>query len=192
MRGGGMADLSRRMMLAAAGALILPRPSFARAEGRSYPKRMSDAEIDAVFDTATKGLQAQTDAHVGLWQADKASWSVDLDAGQIEFRNPKGWVITAPVQFIGTFLTTDSTFLWGWDHPSAPDPLREHAKLVRTFGEAQGLEALTIRKIETTEADCWRFTALAAHLAGANGAYRGPVGKALAFLTYGEVNIRKS
>lgn len=186
-----MADLSRRVMLAAAGAAMLSRAPLSRAEGRSYPKRMGDAEIDAVFDTATKELQAKTGAHSGVWQADKASWSVDLDAGQIAFRNPKGWVITAPVQFIGTFLTTDSTFLWGWDHPSAPDPVREHAKLVRAFGETQGLEALTTRKIETTEADCWQFTALAAHLAGANGAYRGPVGKAFAFLTYGELKIRK-
>lgn len=187
-----MADLSRRIMLAAAGALMLSRPSFARAEGRSYPKRMSDAEVDAVFEKAINELQAKTAAHVGMWQADKASWTVDLDAAQIEFRNPKGLIITAPVQFIGTFLTTDNTFLWGWDHPSAPEPVREHAKLARSFGEAQGLDMLTTRKVTATEEDCWRFTALAAHLAGANGAYRAPAGNVLAFFTYGEVAIRKS
>lgn len=190
MRWGGMAEVSRRAMLAAA-ALIAARPTFAWADGRRYPERLSAAEIDAVFDTATEELKAKTAAHVGMWQADKASWSVDLDAGQIEFRNPKGLVITAPVQFIGTFLTTDNTFLWGWDHPSAPEPLRNDAKRVREFGVTQGLEALTTRKIETSEADCWQFTALAAHLAGANGAFRAPGGKVFAFLTYGEVNIRK-
>lgn len=186
-----MDNVSRRVMLTATGALILSRPSLARAEGRRYPTRMQDGDVDAVFDAATEELRLKTEAHVGSWQSDKASWSVDLDAGQIEFRNPKGWVIAAPVQFIGTFLTTDSTFLWGWDHPSAPEPVRDHARLVRAFGETQGLKALTTRMIETTEADCWQFTALAAHLGGANGAYRGPVGKAFAFMTFGELTISK-
>ncbi|MFL9841059.1 DUF6882 domain-containing protein [Sphingomonas sp. ST-64] len=191
MHGAAIGNVGRRTVLAAAAALMLSRPGVARADGRHYPTRMDDAGIDAVFERASEELRLKTQAHVGAWQADEASWSVDLDKGEIEFRNPKGWVITAPVQFIGTFLTTDNSFLWGWDHPSAPEPVRDHAKLVRAFGETQGLAALTTRKIETTEADCWQFTALAAHLAGATGAYRAPVGKAMAFFTYGTVTITK-
>lgn len=160
--------------------------------GRSYPAKLTDAEIDAVFERAEAELRLKTEGHNNSWRTGESSWDVDFEAGTITFRNSKDWVITAPVQLIGTLVPDSGTWLWGWDHPSAPEPVRAHAKLVHAFGTAQGLEALTTRQIEATEEDAWNFTALAAHLAGANGGYRGPTGRALVFMTFGEIAITKA
>lgn len=162
------------------------------AAGNNYPTQLSDAGIDAVFARAEEELRLKTEGHNGAWRAGESSWDVDLAAGTITFHNPKGWVITAPVQLIGTLVPDKGTWMWGWDHPSAPEPARAHAKLVHAFGEAQGLAALTTRQIEATEQDAWSFTALAAHLAGANGGYRGPAGSAMVFMTFGEIVITKA
>jgi hypothetical protein len=173
---------------------LLGRGASANAEAakdNGYPAKLPDTEIDAVFARADEELRLKTAAHNGSWRAGESSWDVDLEAGVITFRNPAGWVITAPVQLVGTLLPDKGTWLWGWDHPSAPEPARAHAKLVHAFGTAQDLAALTTRQIEATEEDAWSFTALAAHLAGANGAYRGPAGPAMVFMTFGDIEITK-
>ena len=157
----------------------------------SYPHKLSDAEIDAVFERAGAALDAQTAAHRGTWHMDGARWDADLEGGTIAFVNQRGWTIRAPVQVIGTRSLGDSTWLWAWDHPSVPAARAADARRVKAFGETQGLAALTTRKIEASEEDAWEFTALAAYLGGANGAYRGPTGETEVFMTFGEITITK-
>lgn len=164
----------------------------AEAAPPTYKPGLSDAEIDMVFERARNELAAKTDVHAGTWNLDKSRWAVDLEVGTLTFTNPKGWTITAPVQVVGTLNTADGTFLWGWDHPSVPEARAADARLVRDFGAAQGLEQLTTRKIAASEDEAWELTALAVHLAGAQGAYRGPTGQALVFMTFGTVSIAKS
>jgi hypothetical protein len=149
----------------------------------------ADAEIDLAFERAHEELRLKSELHQSTWGLDGASWAADLESGTITFVNARGWTITAPVQVIGTFNTLDGTWLWGWGSPSVPEPVSEHAQLVRAFGEKYGLGALTTRMIEASEEDGWEFTALACHLAGAQGGYRGPAGTTMVFMTFGEVTI---
>lgn len=173
------------------GNLFNSSPAGASAPLPGYPPGLSDAEINIVFARAIKQLDATTAVHVGSWHMDSASWSADLEAGTISFVNQRGWTITAPVQVIGTRSPGDGTWLWAWDHPSVPPACAAHSLLVKAFGAAQGLEALTTRKIEAGEDQAWELTALALHLSGANGAYRGPAGNAEVFMTFGEITIAK-
>jgi hypothetical protein len=152
----------------------------------------ADAEIDLVFARANEELRLKTEVYremLGLAEAGR--WDVDLDLGTLTFLNTDGTKITAPVQVVGTFNTKDSTWLWGWDHPSIPEPVREHAWLVHAFGAKYGLEALTTRMIAASEEDAWEFAALACHLAGAQGAYRGPTGTTMVFMTFGTTTLSK-
>ncbi len=96
----------------------------------------------------------------------------------------------ADVQIVGTYNTRDGTFMWGWDHPSVVAPLRNHASLAKEFGEEHRLSKYTERIVRCSEDDAWEFTALAARLGQANGAYRGRVGDTLVYMTFGEVKLR--
>lgn len=149
-------------------------------------------EPDLTFARAENELAARTQIAIDTWGLGQGGdFAVDLEEGTITFTNDRGWEISAPVQVIGTLNTADGTWLWGWDHPSVPEPVSLDARKVRDFGEKYGLEALTTRKIYANEEDGWTFTALACHLAGAQGGYRGPAGTTFIFMTYGTVSIFK-
>lgn len=150
------------------------------------------SEPDLTIARAKNEMELRTQAAIGMWGLDTAAWAADLEAGTITFTNDeKKLAITAPVQVIGSYNTEDGTWLWGWDHPSVSEPLAEFARRVRTFGEQNGLEDLTTRKINASMDDAWRFTALASHLGGGEGAYCGPAGSARFFMVYGTVTISK-
>ena len=81
--------------------------------------------------------------------------------------------------------------MWGWDHPSVQPALREHAKLVKSFGEKHQIEKLTTKTVSVTEYEAWEFVAIANRLANANGGYRADAGGPLVFMTYGEIKLEK-
>lgn len=151
---------------------------------------MIDAEDpEAVIALAMQRLRLKTHSHIEAWGLDKARWEVDLDEGVISFISP-GLLVVASVQLIGSYDYADGSWWWGWDHPSAPEPQRRDARLVRDFGERHGLSRYVSFEINCTEDEAWEFTALACHLAEASGAYRGQSGSAGVFLTFHEPKIR--
>lgn len=149
------------------------------------------AEPGQIFLRAATQLEAQTAAHDEIWQLGESDWAVDLERGIITFTNPQGWIITAPVQVVGTYSLSDGTFLWGWDHPSVPEPASQAARQVRAFGEQYSTDLLTTRLVEATEGEAWVWTALANHLWQGQGAYRAQTGSALVFMTFGRITISK-
>jgi len=144
-----------------------------------------------LVEQAMAELQLRTQAHCNLWHLDEAEdWAADQSAGTITFTTAT-MTVTAPMQIVGTYNTANGTFMWGWDHPSVQPPLRKHAERVREYGQQNGVAALTTRVVECTEAEAWEFAAVACKLNGAQGAYRGPAGTALVFMTFGEVQLTK-
>jgi hypothetical protein len=154
---------------------------------------MLDAgDYNMLEERAMNELRLKTEAALGLYRLGERSWAVDQAAGTVTFDHPEnGTRATAPLQIIGTYDPEDGTWLWAWDHPSIMEPLRVHAETVRRYGEEHGIAELTQAKVRCAEDDCWRFAALACHLNEAQGAYRGPTGGPLVFLTYGTVTLSK-
>ena len=141
---------------------------------------------------SVEGLRLQTAAHTSTWGLGREeTWHVDQNAGTITFYFADSLQAVAPIQVVGTYNREDGTFLWGWDHPSVPEPLRGHARLAREFGERHGMASLVERKVSCSEEEAWEFTALAARLGEASGAYRADTGGPLVFMTFGEVTLRK-
>jgi hypothetical protein len=142
---------------------------------------------------AREGLALQTSAHAATWHlGEEEGWAADLVAGTITFTLPDGVTAIAPIQVVGTYNTADGTFLWGWDHPSVPLALREHAQLAREWGRANGLASFTRRSVQCDEDEAWGFAAVANRLASSNGVYRGPAGDARVFMTFGEVTLERA
>ena len=97
---------------------------------------------------------------------------------------------SAPVQIVGTTNSDDGSFLWGWDHPSVPPELAEHAELARAFGEAHGLPSTAIEKSNATTCGPGEFAAVAMRLGGASGTYRGQASEtACVWMTFGAVTL---
>src|SRR5262249_33019081 len=149
------------------------------------------AEYRSLVEQSMEELRLKTAGHDGIWRLSEADWNVDQDAGTIAFTGSDGITATCPVQIIGTYNTQDGTWLWGWDHPSVVPGLQEHARRVKVYGQQHGIERLTTQKLECEEAEAWEFTALACKLCDAQGAYRGPAGSTLVFMTFGTVTLSK-
>lgn len=150
-------------------------------------RRVSEPS-EVVFGRAESETALKTELFRNIFGDEDYDWAADLEAGTITFTSATK-VVTAPVQVIGTYNRADGTFLWGWDHPSVPAPLGADARLAREFGQLQKLPKFTTRKVEVTEEEAWSFTAVALYLSGAQGAYRGPAGTTLVFMTFGEMTI---
>ena len=150
-------------------------------------------ETPAQFIAAAReGLALQTSTHAATWHlGQESNWAADLDAGTITFNLPDGVTAVAPIQVVGTYNASDSTFLWGWDHPSVPLPLRRHAQLAKDWGRENRLANFTTRLVPCSEEEAWGFVAVANRLATSNGVYRGPAGVSRVFMTFGEVKLER-
>lgn len=166
---------------------LLGKKSHSPSEGAE-----SVVDPDLTITRANNEMQLHTQSAIAMWGIDTAVWSVDLDIGTITFTNDeKGIIVTAPVQVIGTYDTQQDTWLWGWDHPSVSESIGEYAQRVREFGEQYSLEKLTTREISISIDEAWEFTALACHLNGGQGGYRGVSGSTWVFMVYGPVTVEK-
>ncbi len=150
-------------------------------------------DVRQFIEASMEGLRLQTDGHAATWHlGDEKTWNANQDTGELRFTFSDGVTATTQFQSIGTYDTLDSTFLWGWDHPSVVEPLREHAKLAKAWGTKNGIQRFTTRKVKCSEQEAWEFTAVAARLANANGAYRGPAGTTMVFMTFGTITLEKA
>ncbi len=162
--------------------------------GRIFGGSKESADPPALrqeIEKAMNGLALVTAAHNGTWHLGEAAWSLEQDVGNLVFTTPQMKAV-APAQIIGTYDTEDGTWLWGWDHPSVEPALAQDAKKMLAYGQQHGYAKLTTSKLQITEEEAWELTALAFLVCGANGAYRGPAGTALVFITFGEVQLSKT
>ena len=154
-------------------------------------KKKKKFDIEAFIAGSVEGMHLVTETHRKVWRlGQEKSWSVDEKMGKIIFSFADGVAASAPVQIVGTFHTTENSFMWGWGHPSVAPDLQQHAARVKAFGVEYGAEEFTTRKVQCTEDRAWEYTALAMLLSEANGAYRVMVGTDTAvFMTFGEVAL---
>jgi hypothetical protein len=150
-------------------------------------------DVKAFIAGSVEGLKMTTDAHKATWHlGEEESWDVDQDRGKIVFAFADGTIASSPVQIVGTFNAKDSTFMWGWDHPSVVPGLQASAVRVRAFGKEHGLEEFTTQKVSCSEVRAWEYTALAMRLSEASGAYRAEAAPGtFVFMTFGEVCLEK-
>jgi hypothetical protein len=175
---------------------------------------MSDpklAEFHKLLDQSMAELQFKTAAHSGLWHLGSADWQVNqeeqtiiftsvmqtqneisaINQGQSADLDSFAVIVTCPVQIIGSFDTLNSSWMWSWGNSSIIPELQQHALEVKAYGKKHDIELLTERIFECEEYEAWEFTALAAKLNNAEGAYRGPAGTTLLFMTFGTPSIAR-
>ena len=145
----------------------------------------------AFLEGSMEGLRLQIEGHQNTWQFGREErWDFDQNSGELIFTFPDK-IAKAPAQIIGSFDSKTSTWLWAWANKSIAGALKRDALRVLEFGTERGIVRLTTAKREADEMESWRMTALANRICSSNGAYRGPVGATLVFMTFGEVQLAK-
>ena len=153
---------------------------------------VGDVSPEVFVQQAVKEVHAEDLKHAADWRlGEEVNWVANHKTGSLTFMFDDGTIATAPMQIVGTYNITDGTFMWGWDHPNVKESLRKHAELALEFGRDHELPSFTAATVTCTKDDAWAFTATAAKLGNANGAYVGPTGNTLLFMTFGEVSLSK-
>jgi len=150
-------------------------------------------DIEAFIADCCKGLQLVIEEHRKKWHlGQEKSWAVDEAQGKISFFFSDGVVATAEAQVVGTYQVSKKIFTWGWKHPNVVLNLQRDANLVKEFGTKYKSKELTTRQVPCTEKRAWEYTALAAMLAEANGAYcLQRTDDIFVYLTFGAVDLKK-
>lgn len=170
-------------------AALVPRLQALGVEVASAGDAGQPQGLTSACQAAMAWLREATEEQGRQWGlGQEANWNVDLNEGWLRWSFEGGRVMQADVQVIGTHSTRDGSFLWGWDHPSVPEPLRLAAQGLRAWGEARAEQALTTRSVAATEQQAWEWTALAAQQYGASGAYRGRSDATWVYMVYGPVS----
>ena len=153
---------------------------------------LTKGDFDALLERSMTELALKTEAHQGGWGLGKYDrWDINQQEGNLIFSDPERGRAVCPAQIIGSWESEQSTWLWAWDNPSVREHLKRDALKVKEFGEQNGIEQLIQPEWVLSERDAWKMTALAVHLCGAQGAYRGPAGTAFIFMSFSAVELSK-
>lgn len=130
----------------------------------SEPWSGEQVDVDVYFAQAWAELHARQEYLAREWSLSGAAFSVDQDAGLIEFERKDGSLLRAPVQIIGAWNPDSEVFSWAWGHPSVHPRLRRSAERARWFGERHELPEFSQLQTHADQTDAWRFTAVAMRL----------------------------
>ena len=141
----------------------------------------------AVIADAQEAMAEKAKENRAWGLEDATHWDFNLEDGTITFALEDGRLAIAPMQIIGTRSRDDDTFLWGWDHPSVPEPLAKHATRLHAWAQANDLSEVSAQLEVLPEDKIWEYTLLAAYLSDAQGVYR-PSGDDMPYiyLTFGK------
>jgi hypothetical protein len=166
------------------------KPAGPARPGRALaPWGGEHVDVDRYWAEAWVDLHRRQTLLANKLKIGKANWTVNQEAGLIEFDRQDGKLVTAPVQIIGSWNPRTTAFTWGWDHPSVQTRLRADAERTRWFGDKHDLPELTERSLKISEQEAWRLTAVAMKVNAAAGAYRGPTDGPVVFMTLGAPKV---
>lgn len=100
-------------------------------------------------------------------------WSLDQEEGRLILTRNDGVKFTCPAQIVGSHRPDEGEWMWAWANPSIVDSLKIDSLKVKEYGEKNGFEKCTNATADEYEDGARQLAALAAHLSGAWGVYRG-------------------
>jgi len=151
-------------------------------------KWMNEEFINGAYE----GLKIQTEAHKKTWNlGEEKSWNVDMKLGLLSFQFLNDKVANANIQVVGTYNSDDSSFLWGWEHPSVPKNLAEYAEKAKTWGNKHAEILFTKSKINCNKEDVWKIAAVVNRINEGNGVYCGNSGSTMVFMILKTINLKQ-
>lgn len=114
-------------------------------------------------------------------------WDWDQERGEIIFSNDGIAALIAKVTFVGSVSSKSATWLWSWANKHVLEVARDRIIKVRDLGEKRDFPHWVVPRWAATEVDGWQMAAVAAHVLGADGAYRTPGDTGFTFMTLSEV-----
>lgn len=118
-------------------------------------------------------------------------WALDQDDGRILW-SFEDHVASAPVQILGSWNSTVSSFVWSWDNETIKPALCTTAEQVRSLGVQNDVSALTTSPLKLDEEQVRDLVALAFRLGDCTGLYHPFDGQLATYIAFGPVRLEES
>jgi hypothetical protein len=132
---------------------------------------------EAIDQLNAKNKQLEGDFRLGSW----SRYDYDLTTGKLLFSDQNIVRVVAEIQIAGSTSAKASNWLWAWSNSNLPGELLVDAKLVRSFGEKNGIDELAQAYVTDAQDDLealgWELSATMVRICDALGAYRSPRGE---------------
>lgn len=146
---------------------------------------------DELLEAGYNYVSSLQSAHEATWKmSEAANYEVDLMSGEIWWFFPEK-TVSAPAELLGTWNPKDGTFLWGWDHPSAPEGSAVASAALKAHADTHGISDLQDSKVECDFEECWSLVSAAGLVGQLQGIYRFETspGGAWAYIGFGGIAI---
>ncbi|WP_145713009.1 DUF6882 domain-containing protein [Mesorhizobium tianshanense] len=124
-----------------------------------------------------KNARLQNDFRLGSWPR----YDYDLKAGKLLFSEEGVVKVVTEIQIAGSTSAKAGNWLWAWANSNLPEELLSDAKLVRSFGEENGIDELAQPYVTDMSNDLealgWELAGAMVQICNALGAYRSPRGE---------------
>ncbi|UCI33428.1 DUF6882 domain-containing protein [Mesorhizobium sp. B4-1-4] len=145
--------------------------------GEMTPDWYSDWRDEAFEQLKVKNERLHKDFRLGTWPR----YDYDLKTGKLLFSEEGTVKVIAEIQIAGTTSAKANNWLWAWANANLPGELLGDAKLVRSFGEKNGIDELARAYVTDGNNDLeplgWELTGAMVRICNALGAYRSPSGE---------------
>jgi hypothetical protein len=140
------------------------------------PDWYSQWRAEAVEQLDKKNRRLQDDFRLGTW----SRYDYDLTSGKLVFSDQKVIKIFAEIQIAGSTSVKAGNWLWAWSNSNLPGEMLIDARMVRSFGEENGIDELAQPYVTDARDDLevlgWELSATAVRICRAVGVYRSPRG----------------
>ncbi|TPM47266.1 hypothetical protein FJ951_12910 [Mesorhizobium sp. B2-2-3] len=138
------------------------------------PNWYSAWRAEAIKQLKTKNKRLEEEFRIGHWSR------YDLSNGKLLFSKDGAIEVITEIQIAGSTNAKAQNWLWAWANSNLPDSLLRDAKLVRSFGEKNGIDELAQAYVidgNQLEVLGWELAAVTVRICDAVGAYRSPRGE---------------
>ncbi len=149
-------------------------------------------EADRVLREAVEEHNRKNDVLMREWSFNAiAEWNCDQDTGRFVMTTHDGATVTADFQAVGSYEKRSKTWEWAWNNPHIDKRLRVDSQKVKTFGEQQGINYLTLPMFTVPKLEFVTYlAAIASRVTNAQGAFPGDIGDLVLWVTL--KNLRRT
>jgi hypothetical protein len=149
------------------------------------PRIELSIEADQVLREAVEEHNRKNDLLARDWSFNSiAEWNCDQDTGQFVMVTRQGTRVLADFQAVGSFEKRTQSWEWAWNNPHIDKRLSVDSRKVKSFGEKEGINYLTLPMFTLPKLEFATYlAAIASRVTNAQGAFPGDIGELVLWVT---------
>lgn len=149
---------------------------------------MNSIEFDQFIDLCNEELEKKQfylKAEFGIGYCEKSE--IDWQRGILKLKENSTVKLIVKITPIGSYSTTNSTWMWAWEYPYIPASLKQKCEQIKELSRFARPEIFEASIFQAEPETAWEIAAISCHYLKSMGCYRAGSGGVWVFATIDEV-----